>query len=763
MKIRTFRKKLYFLFLSLFLLTVAFETVYSFSGLEKHRRPKRNAPNAEISFLSGAAANMRGEKAIERLRQNEIYDSLMKAVGGARQMDGRMSDLIALDTVNQTAKLVNDGGAYDNFGYSVAISGDTAVVGVPYDSRAAVEQGSAYVFVRSGASWTQQARLTANDGSANDAFGWTVAISDNTIAVGAPGNSVAFNTQGSAYIFTRGGTSWTQQQQLTANDAAAGDLFGSSVAVSGDTVVVGASGDDVNAAGDDRGSAYVFVRGGTNWTQQTRLVSAVSVDAFFGVSVAVSGDTVVVGAYNDTVGTNLSQGSAYIFIRNGVNWTQQARITGNGGAAADNFGNSVAIDGGTVVVGAFAADVGSNVDQGSAYVFVRSGATWTQQAQLNSANGAADDTFGDGVAISGNNIIVGASGDDIGSNTDQGSAYIFTRSGTSWTQQQQLTANDGTSDDLFGYSVAVSGSNFIAGAYGDDIGLKPDQGSAYIFASLSTAPRKPFFDYDGDGRADISLFRPSNRVWYILNSGGGVNYTQFGLSTDKIVPADFDGDGKTDVAVYRPENGTWYIMKSSGGVQYVQFGLAEDFPVPADYNGDGKAEIAVYRPSSGLWFILNPETNQYSLVQFGASEDKPVPADYNGDGKSEIAVYRPSSGIWFIYNSDSKQYTSTKFGISSDKPVPADYNGDGKTDIAVYRPNEGNWYIATQSGGYTVTQFGLPTDLPTPADYDGDGKTDIAVYRPNEGNWYQLKSKDGFGIIRFGLSEDKPTPNAFVY
>jgi len=280
----------------------------------------------------------------------------------------------------------------------------------------------------------------------------------------------------------------------------------------------------------------------------------------------------------------------------------------------------------------------------------------------------------------------------------------------------------------------------------------------------TVAARKTLFDYDGDGKSDISLFRPSNRVWYILNSGNSsVSYNQFGLSTDKIVPADFDGDGKTDIAVYRPENGTWYIMKSSGGVQYVQFGLAEDYPMPADFDGDGKAEIAVYRPSSGLWFILNSDTQQYSLVQFGASEDKPVPADYNGDGKTEIAVYRPSLGIWFIYNSDSKQYTSTKFGISTDKPVPADYNGDGKTDIAVYRPNEGNWYIATQSGGYTVTQFGISTDLPTPADYDGDGKADISVYRPNEGNWYQLKSKDGFNIIRFGIDIDKPTPNAFVY
>ncbi len=403
-------------------------------------------------------------------------------------------------------------------------------------------------------------------------------------------------------------------------------------------------------------------------------------------------------------------------------------------------------------------------------IFTGGRTTPTGAARLN-PNGTLDATFNSG-AISA--VSEGARVEDI-LPLPNGKILIGglfnSIGGTAKNNIARLNA-DGTADNSFTaaadnivYALALQtdGKVLIGGDFETVDGVTRTS-AARLLSDAVTAAKKPFFDFDGDGRADISLYRPSNRVWYILNSGNSsVSYNQFGLSTDKIVPADFDGDGKTDVAVYRPENGTWYIMKSSGGVQYVQFGLAEDFPVPADYNGDGKSEIAVYRPSSGLWFILNSDTQQYSLVQFGASEDKPVPADYNGDGKTEIAVYRPSLGIWFIYNSDTKQYTSTKFGISSDKPVPADYNGDGKTDIAVYRPNEGNWYIATQSGGYTVTQFGLSTDLPTPADYDGDGKTDIAVYRPNEGNWYQLKSKDGFNIFKFGLSEDKPTPNAFVY
>ena len=270
-------------------------------------------------------------------------------------------------------------------------------------------------------------------------------------------------------------------------------------------------------------------------------------------------------------------------------------------------------------------------------------------------------------------------------------------------------------------------------------------------------------DFDGDKKADISLFRPSDRVWYIANSGGsGVSYNQFGLATDKITPADFDGDGKADIAVFRPETGVWFILKSAGGVQFVQFGAAEDLPMPADFDGNGKAEVAVFRPSIGVWFILNTETFVSTATQFGAAEDKPVAADYNGDGKAELAVYRPSTGVWFLLNAAANQFTSTKFGISTDKPVVGDYDGDCKADIAVYRPTDGNWYLLQSTAGYTVTKFGLATDLPTPADFDGDGKTDIAVFRPSEGNWYLLQSQQGFNIIRFGLDGDRPTPNAYV-
>ncbi|MCY7345018.1 MAG: M12 family metallo-peptidase [Pyrinomonadaceae bacterium] len=270
-------------------------------------------------------------------------------------------------------------------------------------------------------------------------------------------------------------------------------------------------------------------------------------------------------------------------------------------------------------------------------------------------------------------------------------------------------------------------------------------------------PNRALFDFDGDGKADVSVFRSSNSFWYLLNSQAGVSGVQFGASTDKIVPADYDGDGKTDLAVYR--GGIWYLQRSQLGFTGIQFGTAEDIPVPADYSGDGKAEIAVFRPSNGAWYIYNLATNQTSGAQFGSTGDKPVAADYDGDGKADLAVFRPSSAIWYLQRSLAG-FTGVQFGGANDKIVPADYDGDGKADIAVFRPSNGVWYINRSQLGLTGIAFGLGTDIPTPADYDGDGKADVAVYRG--GIWYLLQSQAGFTGIAFGTSTDAAVPNAYV-
>jgi uncharacterized delta-60 repeat protein len=306
-----------------------------------------------------------------------------------------------------------------------------------------------------------------------------------------------------------------------------------------------------------------------------------------------------------------------------------------------------------------------------------------------------------------------------------------------------------------GVALQTNGRIFVGGSFSTVNGTARNG-----VARLLGDPRSASFDFDGDGKADFGVFRPSSSIWYLLNSQTGFSATQFGLSSDRLVPADYDGDGKADIAVYR--DGQWWIAKSSGGLIVPNFGLASDIPAPADFDGDGRAEVAVYRPSTGVWYILNLASNQVTITQFGISEDKPVQADYDGDGKADIAVFRPSTGVWYLLRS-TQGFAAQQFGVSIDKPVTADYDGDGKADLAIFRPSNGTWWIqASSTAAVSVTAFGLSADRPVAGDYDGDGKADVAVWRPSDGIFYVLRSGSGFLATQFGSSGDVPLANSYV-
>ena len=381
--------------------------------------------------------------------------------------------------VDEVKLIPSDAAANDRSGCAVPLDGDTALVGAYYHGGNGLHSGAVYVFARNQATWGQQAKLTASNGEPDDLFGVSVALDGDTALVGAFGDDDNGSNSGSAYVFVRDGTIWRQQAKLTASDGATNDFFGWSVALDGDTAFVGAHEDD--DAGSESGSAYMFVRDGITWNQQAKLTASdAAAHDLFGRAVALDGDTALVGAYyDDDNGSN--SGSAYVFVRDGATWREQAKLTATDAAADDFFGASVVVDEDIVLVGAFGA-YDDNTNSGSAYVFVRDATIWSQQSKLTADKAPGNHLFGRSVALDGDTALVGASNDDA-NGSDSGSVYVFVHDGTAWNQQAKLTASDAAAGDLFGWSIALDGDTAMVGASNDDVNGS-DSGSAYIYLNL---------------------------------------------------------------------------------------------------------------------------------------------------------------------------------------------------------------------------------------------------------------------------------------
>ena len=317
-----------------------------------------------------------------------------------------------------------------------------------------------------------QTKLTAAAGTQDAKFGTSVSIDGNTAVVGAPDEG----GMGAAYVFTKRGARWVEQATLVPVVRTQGERFGYDVAISGDTIVVGAPNADQTRLIADPGVAYVFVRTPRGWSQQAKLSPSDSrTDDAFGFGVAISGDTILVGANAGSVLPSVESGAAYVFTRAGQAWNEQAKLTPADGAPDDNFGFSVALSGDTAVVGMPRGDVGRALGQGSARVFTRRGGVWAEQATLTVAEALPGDWVGASTSISGDTVVIGASGKTIGSNPSQGAAYVFTREGGVWTQTAELIAPDGTANDGFGHSVTATDQHVAVGAHFDD------GGSTYVF------------------------------------------------------------------------------------------------------------------------------------------------------------------------------------------------------------------------------------------------------------------------------------------
>jgi len=372
----------------------------------------------------------------------------------------------------------SDGASFDFFGECVSIDGDYAIIGAWLDDDNGEDCGSAYIFKRTGINWTQQAKLIASDGEPGDHFGCSVSIDGDYAIVGAWLDDDNGGDCGSAYIFKRNGINWTQQAKLTASDGSVN--FGRSVSIDGDYAIIGAHGDN-----GFTGAAYIFKRIGTAWTEEAKLIASdgEKIDCF-GRSVSIDGEYAVIGAY--------VAGSAYIFKRNGTIWTQQAKMTG----IENSFAFSVSIYGDYAIIG----DYVINDHKGMAYIFKRNGTTWSEEAKLTASDGEEFDKFGCSVSIDEGYAIVGAECDD--DNGDySGSAYIFKRNGTTWSEEAKLTASDGEKLEFFGKSVSIDGEYAIIGASSDDENGE-DSGSAYVF-KRNQPPNAPTITGPSSGKVGV--------------------------------------------------------------------------------------------------------------------------------------------------------------------------------------------------------------------------------------------------------------------
>ena len=640
---------------------------------------------------------------------------------------------------SQQAKLTAaDGVSGDQFGTSVSLDGQTAVIG----ASGSAGQGAAYIFAQSGSTWTQQTKLTASDGAAGDQFGVSVATSGPMAIVGASGSA---SHQGAAYIFALAGATWSQEAKITASDAAAGDQFGGSVSLSATTAVAGALGKSGST-----GAAYVFINSGTNWTQQAKLTASDGASGNeFGYSVAVSGDTVLAGApvkncqFNCGTPAAGGLGGAYVFAFSGSSWSQQAELASSDGGGA--FGCSVAVSGTTAIV---VENYNNSSLMGAAFAFVRSGSSWTQQAKLS----GSDLVVGDGLiaaAVNGSLALFGAPG----KNSNQGAAYAFVQTGTTWTQNGKLTASDTTSADNFGQAVSVNGNTALIGSPFQ----ASQQGAAYVFvrsitdgtwsqqAKLTAGGGKSF------GQAvslsgDVAIIGAANAAYAFVRSG--TSWAQQAKLVSADPPVSFGAavavDGGTAVVTDPGQNssqGAAYVFVSSGATWTQQGKLTA-------MDAAGNDELGRSTSVSGDTVIVGAAAkNSFEGAAYVFSR--------SGATWTQQAKLTASDGV-------SPDNFGAGVSVSGNMAIVGAYLKNGGIGAAyIFVSSGGNWSqqaeltaIDPAAGAIFGTTVSMDGSLAVVGSYKGnEGLGEAYVFAQSGTNWtlsMQLKAANGASGDEFG-------------